>query len=52
MLLTETSPGFSIKHKIKPLTKSGKINNNQLRILRSIALEFLVSLCTHFTTFC
>ena len=41
--------GFAIKHDVKILKKSGKLNENQLRNLRSGALEFLSSLCTHFT---
>ena len=41
--------GFAIKHDVKVLKKNGKLNENQLRNLGSGALEFLSSLCTHFT---
>ena len=41
--------GFAIKYDVKVLKKSGKLNENHLRNLRSGALEFLSSLCTHFT---
>ena len=41
--------GFAIKHDVKVLKKSGKLNENQLRNLWSGALDFLSSLCTHFT---
>ena len=41
--------GFAIKHDVKILKKSGKLNENQLCNLRPRALEFFSSLCTHFT---
>lgn len=41
--------GFAIKHDIKVLRKNGKLSENKLRNLRSGALEFLSSLCSHFT---
>ena len=40
--------GFAIKHEIKILKKSGKLNDNRLRNLRSHALEFLMKLCIYF----
>ena len=41
--------GFAIKHDVKVLKKSEKLNENQLCNLRSRASEFFSSLCTHFT---